>query len=283
MAAQSDYMSRVQTLLRHIRACNNAALPGGRLPFRVAGQKVGWVQPGLAERLASLGARRMGDGLDVQPPQLQPLARALADAGVLRWRAEPFDVRVAPDGPVLGQVDRGALPKLGIGAMGVHLNGLVESGGETRLWVARRAANKLLDPGKLDHLVAGGVPAGYDPMQTLLKEGEEEAGLPPELTRRAQPAGRIAYAMEREEGLRRDWLTCYDLVLPPEFVPEARDGEVEAFELWPLPRVLDAVRKTDDFKFNVNLVLIDLFLRRGLVLGQEGAELRAALSSAKSA
>ncbi len=70
--------------------------------------------------------------------------------------------------------------------------------------------------------------------------------------------------MERPEGLRRDWLICYDLSLPADFIPHAADGEVESFELWPVARVLDRVRDTDDFKFNVNLVLIDLFRRLGL-------------------
>ena len=65
--------------------------------------------------------------------------------------------------------------------------------------------------------------------------------------------------MERPEGLRRDLLHCYDLDLPEDFVPRAADGEVESFELWPIARVLQTVRDTDDFKFNVNLVLIDLF------------------------
>ena len=54
----------------------------------------------------------------------------------------------------------------------------------------------------------------------------------------------------------------------------------ESFALWPLRRVLAAVRETDSFKFNVNLVLIDLFLRRGVIAGQAGAALRAALSRA---
>jgi hypothetical protein len=75
----------------------------------------------------------------------------------------------------------------------------------------------------------------------------------------------FGYAMERPEGLRRDWLYCYDLILPGDFVPEPADGEVESFELWPIERVADTVRTTDDFKFNVNLVLIDLLLRLGHV------------------
>ena len=37
------------------------------------------------------------------------------------------------------------------------------------------------------------------------------------------------------------------------------------------------VRETDDFKFNVNLVLIHLFLREGLIQGDEATALRAAL------
>ena len=40
---------------------------------------------------------------------------------------------------------------------------------------------------------------------------------------------------------------------------------MEAFELWPIARVMQTVRDTDDFKFNVNLVLIDLFRRQGLI------------------
>jgi 8-oxo-dGTP pyrophosphatase MutT (NUDIX family) len=267
----------MDTLLRHIRACNNAVLPGGRTRLAVAGHAVGWVAPGLAERLLQLGAERTDEGVALQPYQLQPVARALAHEGRLPWRAEAFDVRATAEGEALGRLDRGALPAFGVLALGVHVNGLVQTGGETRLWVARRAANKRLDPSKLDHLVAGGVPAGYGPWETLIKEAEEEAGLPPELARHATHVGTIGYAMERQEGLRRDLLHCYDLVVPESFVPEARDGEVEAFQMWELPRVLDAVRHTDAFKFNVNLVLIDLFLRRDMIEPGEAAVLRSAL------
>jgi 8-oxo-dGTP pyrophosphatase MutT (NUDIX family) len=130
--------------------------------------------------------------------------------------------------------------------------------------VARRAADKALDPGKLDNLVAGGVPAGMTPRQTLVKEAAEEAAIPAALARTAVETGTITYAMERPEGLRRDRLVCYDLILPAAFQPVATDGEVESFELWPVARVLERVRDTDDFKFNVNLVLIALFQRLGL-------------------
>ena len=154
---------------------------------------------------------------------------------------------------------------LGIVAAGVHLNGLVWRANALNLWVARRAADKRLDPGKLDHLVAGGISAGLGPAETLLKEAEEEAGLPAAFASTAVFRSTIHYTMERPEGLRRDLLYCYDLVMPDDFTPRPMDGEVAAFELWPIDQVVAAVRDTDRFKFNVNLVLIDLFLRLGLV------------------
>jgi 8-oxo-dGTP pyrophosphatase MutT (NUDIX family) len=253
--------------LRHVRACNNAVLPGERLPFRIGQELVGWVKPGFAARLASFpeigvtaDAVVLADGA-----ALPAIARSLSDAGCYRWRREEFDIRAEPDGPVLARLDRGALPSFGVMAVGVHVNGLVRRPDGLHVWVARRAADKLLDPSKLDHIVAGGVPAGLTPAETLVKEAAEEAAIPASLARQAVPVATITYAMERPEGLRRDLLHCYDLNLPETFAPRAADGEVEAFELWPIARVMRTVRDTDDFKFNVNLVLIDLLQREGLI------------------
>ena len=145
----------------------------------------------------------------------------------------------------------------------MHANGLVQLADGLHLWVGYRSPHKALDPGKLDHLVAGGIPAGMTPMQTLIKEAGEEAGLSEALAGQAVHRNVIGYAVERPEGLRRDRLHCYDLMLPEDFVPAPHDDEVERFELWPLARVAERVRDTDDFKFNVNLVLIDLFARLG--------------------
>ncbi len=242
--------------LRHIAACNNAILPGSRLPFSVESQAVGFVMPQVAEWLGRTA---------VAAAELPAIGWRMAQAGLCHWRAEAFDVRAHPAGPALATIDRGALPLLGIEAAGVHLNGLVRRADGLHLWVGRRAANKKLDPGKLDHIVAGGVPAGLGAAETLLKEAEEEAGLPASLVAEAVHRATIQYAMERPEGLRRDRLHCYDLTLPESFTPTPMDGEVASFELWPIDTVLAAVRDTDQFKFNVNLVLIDLFVRLGLI------------------
>jgi 8-oxo-dGTP pyrophosphatase MutT (NUDIX family) len=274
----------VDGLLRHIRACQTATLPGERLAFHIGADPVGWVRPPLAQALAGFPQiEATATRITLTAPEaLQAIARDLSARGFCRWRNEAFDVRAAADAPVLAVLDRGALPAFGVEAQGVHVNGLVRRADGLHLWIAHRSRTKLLDPGKLDHLVAGGVPAGLSPAQTLIKEAGEEAAVPDALAATARQVGMVSYAMERTEGLRRDRLYCYDLTLPEDFVPHPTDGEVEAFELWPIERVLAGVRDTDAFKFNVNLVLIDLFLREGLVAGHAAQVLRAALEDGQT-
>jgi 8-oxo-dGTP pyrophosphatase MutT (NUDIX family) len=236
-------------------------LPGGRLPFRLGEATVGYVRPALVPALLASGCREAAGGAVLDDGAALPgLARALGGRHGWWWRDEAFDVREVWDGPVLATIDRGALPYFGIMAEGVHLHGYVPGDGGPRLWVARRAATKRLDPGLLDHLVAGGIPAGLGPLETLAKEAEEEAGLGPALLANARFVEHVSYAIEREEGLRRDRLHVYELALPAEWRPEPRDGEVEAFELWPLPRVAEACA-AGEFKFNV-APLVAAFLGR---------------------
>ncbi len=268
----------IAKLLSHIAACHTATLPGARLPFFLGARQVGYVLPDLGQTLPGVT-----DDVTVADERVV-LAEAAAwrlneialAAGILP-RGEDFDVRETPEGEVLAVVDRAALPAFGIIGVGAHLNGLVERADGLHLWVGTRAADKKLDPGKLDHLVAGGVPAGLTPMQTLVKEAAEEAALPESLAVQARPVGRFAYNMERAEGLRRDVVFAFDLVLPENFQPVPNDGEVAFFELWPIERVFEEVAASQNFKFNVNLVLIDLFLRRGLVAGDDAKILRRAL------
>jgi 8-oxo-dGTP pyrophosphatase MutT (NUDIX family) len=275
--------SGVDGFLRHIRACQSATLPGERLAFHIGADPVGWVRPALAAVLAGFpqietSATRI---TLTAPAALPAIAQELSARGFFRWRNEAFDVRAVADGPVLGVLDRGALPSFGVVSEGVHVNGLVRRADGLHLWIARRSRTKLLDPGKLDHIVAGGVPAGLSPAETLVKEAAEEAAVPEALAATALRVGMVRYAMERPEGLRRDRLHCYDLTVPEDFTPRAADGEVESFELWPIERALATVRQTDDFKFNVNLVLIDLFLRERLIGGAAADQLRAALQDGR--
>ncbi len=251
---------------RHIRHCNNTILPGHRHTLHLGSDRIGYIEPALATGSLLDGLLHREDDAFRFDDQagLNAAACRLADARLITLRDELFDVRATEDGPVLATLDRGALPNFGIAATGVHLNGLVHKQGEIHLWVARRASDKLLDPGKLDHLAAGGVPAGMTARECLAKEAAEECGLTEDQIATAIEVATIRYAMQRPEGLRRDVLRCYDIFLPDTWQPTANDGEVEAFELWPLQHAFNTVRDTDEFKFNVNLVLIDLFQRQGL-------------------
>ena len=173
-------------------------------------------------------------------------------------------MRATHDGPVLAVLDRGALPSFGVIGVGVHLNGLVRRPDGWHLWIAKRAADKKLDPGKLDNLVAGGVSAGHTPFETLIKESEEEAALPAALAATAKQVARFAYNMERPEGLRRDVIYAYDLELPEYFHPRPRrrrSRDPSPSGRWSAS--CKQSRETDEFKFNVNLVLIDLLIRFG--------------------
>ena len=270
---------------RHIDACNNLPSPAGYIPFRIAGAQVGWLSPDLAQALTffprdfhfdaggvALASRLRSPGTRTEA--LATVAKSLAGRGYLSVRGEAFDVRATPEGPVLALLDRGAIPAFGVMAAGVHLNGLVRRADGLHVWVGVRSHSKKVAPGQLDHLVAGGIPAGLSPEECLVKEAEEEASLPAELAGRARRVARLSYIMRNDQGMRRDILHAFDLELPEDVIPRPNDGEVERFELWPARRLLEAVRDTDAVKFNVNLVLIDLFLREGLI-DPEGAEGRA--------
>ena len=275
-------MSRsLDGFFRHIAACNTAVLPGGRLEFRLGDTPAGWVSPALLPALLRHGMTAAGDTVTLaDPSRLEQVGEAMAREGVYRSHHELFDVWTDMARPPVARIDRGALPLFGLMAAGVHLNGVVRLADGLHLWIARRSMTKRLDPGKLDHLVAGGIPAGHTVWQALIKEAAEEASLPEELVSRARPTTEIRYALDRPEGLRRDVLHCFELELPPDFVPTPADGEVEEFRLIPIQEAFMLVRDTDAFKFNVNLVLIDLFLRTGMIdaTSPEGQRLRRGLT-----
>jgi 8-oxo-dGTP pyrophosphatase MutT (NUDIX family) len=277
-------------LSRHIEACNNAPSPNHLLAFRFGAEQVGWVSAELGRALTffprdfhfegrgiSMAGRLRTPGM--RSDALAATVRELAKQGFGRVRGELFDIRAEAEGPVLGTLDRGMIPQFGIIGQGVHLNGLVRRADGLHVWVGIRAKDKAVAPGQVDNLVAGGIPAGLTAEETLLKEAGEEASLPPELAVMARRVGRLSYILANNEGLRRDVLHVFDLELSESFVPTPNDDEVERFELWPVARLLEVVRETEDVKFNVNLVLIDLFLREGLVdpASADGQALRAGL------
>ena len=259
----------------HIAACNNYD-PARAVPLFAGNERVG-----LLRRDNAAALRRFPDVFAVANDRVSLVARgdvaavsravdAVVDALVVekripKSRSETFDVAPRWDAPVVFRLDRGAVPFFGTRAYGVHLNGYRRNGDDLYLWVGRRSPDKKVAPDKLDNLVAGGVGNGHGLDETLLKEGDEEASIPTSITKHALPVGAVSYRMETELGIRDDVLFVYDLEMPADFLPQNRDGEIVHFDLVPASLVIDRVRTSDDFKFNVNLVILDFALRHGLL------------------
>lgn len=262
--------------LDHIRACNNANL-GRFLPFFVAEQRVGWIKPDFAAKLADWPAVFAVDGgkVTLQPAHadfatrseaMQGPLRALATIGLIDgWREELYPVMPNWGDPPLLQMERAACPSFGVRAWGVHMNGFVRRGDGLHMWVATRARDKPTYPGMLDNTVAGGQPIGISPKDNLIKECAEEAGIPEGLAAQAWPVGAISYCHETLDGAKPDQMFCYDLELPADFTPVNTDGEIDSFELWPIEAVAARVRGSFDFKFNCNLAIIDFLIRHGVL------------------
>lgn len=182
-----------------------------------------------------------------------------------KLRQELYPVKKRYDDPPLALIDRVAVPWFGLRAWGVHINGFVCKPDGLYLWVGERAADRMVAPGKLDHLIAGGQPHGVSLAENIRKEAYEEAGMAADLADRAVPVTTLSYQFQHHDGIRNDTIFVYDLELPQDFVPHNTDGEVAAFHLLPVPEVIHLIRETDRFKFNVNLVIIDFMLRHSLL------------------
>lgn len=263
------------SFLSHIRACTNHD-PANFAPFYVAGTRVGDVPDDVRQRLVHDASDFIAtkDGLDLNPAlstyaaRSAALARAaerLAEYKDTALRGEMFPVLDAWGNAPLAEIDRAALPWFGLKGFGVHANGFVRKPDGLYLWIAERAHDRLVDPGKLDNLVGGGLSLGYSERETLVKEAWEEAGIPEPLAHQATATGALRYKVDLMGGVRNDTLFLYDFDLPEDFEPRNTDGEVHAFTLKPAAEVIRIVETTAKFKFNCNLVLIDFFLRHGLI------------------
>ncbi|GAA5991814.1 hypothetical protein JCM10908_002217 [Rhodotorula pacifica] len=180
------------------------------------------------------------------------------------------------------RMERSACSLFGVTTFGVHLTAYVEEQDDKplRIWVPRRSPNKQTWPSMLDNTVAGGITAGDLPRKSVIRECAEEASLDPLfVATRVRQTGVITYNYRTSEG----WLSpevqyCFDLKLPdPETEEGARegvipttnpaDGEVESFSLMPVEEVVERMI-AGEFKPNCALVLLDFFIRHGLLTAE---------------
>lgn len=271
---------------RHIEDCTRHD-PANFAPFLIDGQPFGWINPENAALIvAASGAfARQAGGVALDPAlrDFESRSAALAQAATaltkhygMKLRKEMYPVLHWWGDTPLAQIDRAAVPWFGVRGFGVHVNGFVRQPDGLHLWIAQRAMDRKVDPGKLDNTIAGGQPIGLSLEENLAKEAWEEAGVDAPLAATARFASTISYKVEKMRGMRNDALFVYDLEFPPDFTPRNTDGEVGGFTLMPMAEAAALVRDTDRFKFNCNLVMIDFLLRHGF-FKDEAEELRQAM------
>ena len=268
-------MNSPQGFLRHIQNCTRFD-PTKFVRFIINNQNLGWITHGTAKLLPQTDPAfipategiKLDSSLDNFSSRNALLARAAAYLS--HHHNTPLCGEMYPiiqdwgDEP-LAQLDRTAMPWFGTRGFGVHVNGFVHKPEGLYLWIGERAADRRIDPGKLDCLIGGGMSIGYSLQQTLTKEAWEEAGIPDNLVANARTVGSVSYKVEMMKGVRNDKLFLYDLELPESFTPRNTDGEVSQFYLMPLGEVAAIIHDTDRFKFNCNLVIIDFLIRHGFI------------------
>jgi 8-oxo-dGTP pyrophosphatase MutT (NUDIX family) len=275
-------MNRLEPLLARLRA--DLAKPRGLYrPLLVAGAVVGRVRNAWVDALAGwtdrldLRADRIvvRDRLDTyhaRTDAFDEIARGLSQAGLLtRWRDERYRVGVDFDQPLF-ELERAAARFFGIRTWAAHANGLVRDASEpralpnaTRMWIARRSVQKPIDPGMLDNLVGGGIPAGHEVHPSVVREAWEEAGVPPRLASTARLVGTIDICREVPDGLQVETVFTHDLVLPSDFTPTAVDGEVAEHRLCTLDEVFALASEPAAMTLDATLVAVDCLIRCGYV------------------
>ncbi|MFM2348875.1 MAG: hypothetical protein RL654_3628 [Pseudomonadota bacterium] len=219
-----------------------------------------------------------GDGVTLQvapearEPVLATIAQALRAQGLIRaWRDELFPVPALLDaqdspGPVLARIERASARFWGSLTFGAHCNGWVAGadGRPAALWIARRADDKPTDPGRLDNLIGGGVSAGQSPREAVLREGWEEAGLQPSQMAGLRSGRRIHVARDLPEGFQREWVSVYDLCLPPDLQPVNQDGEVQSITRMPIAEVVERCA-AGELTVDATLATLDFLLRHDLL------------------
>ena len=251
-----------------------------RRAFVVDGERVGSVQEAHVGALQPwarwLDVRAQAVVLTARPEARQAvfeeMNHRLREQGLIRaWRDEPFPLLSPTTGRVLAVFERASARFWGTLTLGAHCNGWVAGadGRPQQMWIARRSPTKATDPGKLDNLIGGGVPYGQSPLQTLVREGFEEAGLSPQQMAHATPGRVIELDRDIPEGRQFERLHVFDLQLPPDQQPANQDGEVAELHRWPMERVAQEAAGSG-MTVDAALVTLDFLLRHGLLETEPG-------------
>ena len=242
------------------------ALPLDSIPWYLEGSDeiAGHLKPEHAKILQSFSSewKSFSNGLRWRGFECTPLARTLSlglltqqlrsNGHIPGWRNEQFsfwskDEQLnqeifipAPECQDTFRMERAAFRFFGLQSHAVHMNGLTSNGD---MWCGRRSSTKSVDPGKLDNLAAGGLPAGESLFDCGVREMAEEAGLPPSLAHLATPCSHVETCRSVKEGWHHETLWVYNIELPDQFTPVNQDGEVSEFVRLSPSEVVEAIQQ----------------------------------------
>ena len=251
---------------RRLRAAQKFA-PAAHVPLLCERQRIGWLRKAHAQLLMAWPeifkrdacGVRIADAIDnpaARTAAVGDVIRALHEEGVITgWRDERYAVVTDFDAPALFHIERAAARFFGTTTYAAHANGYCGTGASCEMWLARRSAAKPIDPGMLDNLVGGGMSAGIAPLETIVREAWEEAGIPDALARGAVAAGTVQLLREVPEGVQSEVIFVHDLELPRDFQPQNQDGEVADFRRVPLAKVVELLREDAGITLDASLVM----------------------------
>ena len=271
---KSPLHQRGMALLQRVRQFQQKNLKNF-IPFYCESQALGWIPLECLSWFQQVPEvfECAEQSISLHPGLQNPDSRTRAVAEVLKeWetlgripggRDDGYRVSSRYTAEPVFFLERAAASLFGITSYGVHLNGIAGDPENKLLWLARRAKDRPQYPGAMDHLVAGGLTAGISADQVMIRECFEEAGIPEQLACKARPCGQVSLFMEYRGRIKRDLLFCYDLILPEDFVPCNKDGEVESFFKKNFSKVEALIAETEEIKLNCNLVMLDFLIRYG--------------------
>ncbi|ORY12929.1 NUDIX hydrolase domain-like protein [Clohesyomyces aquaticus] len=164
-----------------------------------------------------------------------------ANSTFSRWCNELFPVYFSSGSHIL-DLDGAGVDAFGIVNCGCHFIAYVTTSECRKYWVPRRAKTKMSFPGMLDNTVGGSLRSAEKPLDCIVREAEEEAGLPVQYTRaHIKACGTLSYQMSQtvdgKLGCQHHVQYVYEMEMRPDMIPIPLDSEADEFK-----------RMTDEFK-----------------------------------
>lgn len=233
----------------------------------IGDEALGWLH-GVAQSRVLAGLQVMGLSKDTQGALHIPTKDAksiLTDLGfwlhaqhwVPAWRDELQTVH-NQRGEALFDLERGLFKMFGLRSQAVHIHIETPDG---LIWAGRRSIHKKENPGMLDNLSAGGLGAGETPWDCVWRELDEEAGLCPNQVELALAREPILVSRPVGIGWHHETIHLFKGIVPRNWTPTNRDGEVQGFELMSHKACINAVNQ---WRFTPDAGLVTaLLLSRG--------------------